>query len=144
MAKDPYDTLGVSKTASQDEIRKAFRKIAKKNHPDLNPGDTAAEERFKAANQANEILSDPERRAKFDRGDIDASGQERPERAFYRDYAQTDAGGRYYTSGASVDPEDLGDIFGDFFAARGGGNGGGAGPPRRGGGGPAAGGGGPS
>jgi DnaJ-class molecular chaperone len=118
MAQDPYETLGVSKTASQDEIRAAFRKIAKKNHPDLNPGDKAAEERFKAANQANEIISDPERRAKFDRGEIDASGQERPERAFYRDYAQTDAGGRYYTSGSSIDPEDLGDIFGDFFNAR--------------------------
>jgi DnaJ-class molecular chaperone len=124
MAKDPYETLGVSRTASQDEIRKAFRKIAKKNHPDLNPGDNAAEERFKAANQANEILSDPERRGKFDRGEIDASGQERPERAFYRDYAQTDAGGRYYTSGASIDPDELGDIFGDFFAARDGAGGG--------------------
>src|SRR4051794_21842017 len=131
MAGDPYDVLGVSKTASQDEIRQAFRKIAKKNHPDLNPGDKAAEERFKAANQANEILSDPERRAKFDRGEIDASGQERPERSFYRDYAQTDAGGRSYTSGASIDPDDLGDIFGDFFAARGGGNGG-APRPRKG------------
>ncbi|HYZ62068.1 MAG TPA: J domain-containing protein [Acetobacteraceae bacterium] len=125
MAKDPYETLGVSRTASQDEIRNAFRKVAKKNHPDLNPGDKAAEERFKAANQANEILSDPERRAKFDRGEIDASGQERPERAFYRDYAGSDAGARYYTSGgAQFDPEDLGDIFGDFFAARGGGGGG--------------------
>src|SRR3954453_13937696 len=127
MAQDPYETLGVSKTASQDEIRAAFRKIAKKNHPDLNPGDKAAEERFKAANQANEILSDPERRAKFDRGESDASGQERAEGSFYRHYAQTDAGGRYYTSGASIDPDDLGDIFGDFFASRGGGGGGGGG-----------------
>ena len=76
MAQDPYETLGVSRTATPDEIRKAFRKIAKKNHPDLNPGDNAAEERFKAANTANEILSDPERRAQFDRGEIDASGQE--------------------------------------------------------------------
>src|ERR1700716_2720367 len=108
MANDPYETLGVSRTASPDEIRKAFRKVAKKNHPDLNPGDKAAEERFKAANQANEILSDAERRGKFDRGEIDASGQERPERQFYRDYAQGDAGGRYATNGASMNPEDLG------------------------------------
>ena len=111
--------LGVSRTATQDEIRAAFRKIAKKNHPDLNPGDRAAEERFKAANTANEILSDPEQRAKFDRGEIDAGGQERqarPERQYYRDFAQGDAGGRY--TGAGIDPDDLGDIFGEFFAAR--------------------------
>ena len=121
MAQDPYETLGVSRTATQDEIRKAFRKIAKKHHPDLNPGDKAAEDQFKAANTANEILSDPDRRAKFDRGEIDASGQERqPERAYYRDYAQADAGGRYHSSaGASgFNAEDLGDIFGDFFSAR--------------------------
>lgn len=130
MAKDPYETLGVSRTATQDEIRTAFRNIAKKNHPDLNPGDNAAEERFKAANTANEILSDPERRAKFDRGEIDASGQERPERAFYRDYAQTDAGGRYNFQSGGFDPEDLGDIFGDFFASRGAAGGGGTRPRR--------------
>ena len=122
MATDPYDTLGVSRTATQDEIRAAFRKIAKKNHPDLNPGDKRAEERFKTANSANEILSDPERRAKFDRGEIDAAGQERqaprPERQYYRDFAQGDAGGRYYSSGAGIDPEDLGDIFGEYFASR--------------------------
>ncbi len=119
MARDPYETLGVSRTASQDEIRKAFRSLAKKNHPDLNPGDKAAEERFKAANTANEIVGDPDRRARFDRGEIDAAGQERaPERQFYRDYAGGDAGTRYYTSGSAggIDPEDLSDIFGDFFA----------------------------
>ena len=120
MATDPYDTLGVSRTATQDEIRAAFRKTAKKNHPDLNPGDKAAEERFKAANTANEILSDPERRGKFDRGEIDAGGQERqapqPERQYYRDFAQGAAGGRY--GGGGIDPEDFGDIFGEYFAAR--------------------------
>jgi len=121
MAQDPYETLGVSRTASPDEIRAAFRKLAKKNHPDLNPGDKAAEERFKAANTANEILSDPERRGRYDRGEIDASGQERqPERAYYRDYAQADAGHRYsYSAGPGFDPNDLGDIFGDYFAGRG-------------------------
>ena len=120
MATDPYDTLGVSRTATQDDIRAAFRTFAKKNHPDLNPGDKAAEERFKAANAANEILSDPERRAKFDRGEIDAGGQERqaarPERQYYRDFAQGDANGRYSSSG--IDPNDLGDIFGEYFSAR--------------------------
>ena len=121
MATDPYETLGVSRTATQDEIRTAFRKIAKKNHPDLNPGDSAAEDRFKAANAANEILSDADRRAKFDRGEIDAAGQERqaqrPDRQYYRDFAQGSAGARY-GAGAGLDPEDLGDIFGEYFSSR--------------------------
>lgn len=121
MATDPYQTLGVSRTATQDEIRAAFRKIAKKNHPDLNPGDTAAEDRFKAANAANEILSDTDRRAKFDRGEIDATGQERqaqrPDRQYYRDYAQGSAGARYGAA-AGIDPDDLGDIFGEYFSSR--------------------------
>ena len=117
MANDPYQTLGVSRTATSDEIRSAFRTIAKKNHPDLNPGDKGAEDRFKAANAANEILSDPERRAKFDRGEIDAAGQERqarPERQYYRDFAGGEAGSRY-GNGEGIDPESLGDIFGEYF-----------------------------
>jgi DnaJ-class molecular chaperone len=129
MAKDPYETLGVSRTATPEQIRAAFRKIAKKHHPDLNPGDQAAEERFKAANTANEILSDPERRQKFDRGEIDASGQERaPERPFYRDFADSGEGARYYTSGGNFDAEGMGDIFADFFAQQQGGGGGGTRP----------------
>src|ERR1700760_1172393 len=117
MAKDPYETLGVSRTASQAEITRAFRKLAKKHHPDLNPGNRDAEELFKAASQANEILSDPDKRARFDRGEIDASGQERPERNFYRGYAESGAGAKYRTE----DMDDLGDLFGEFFGrARGG------------------------
>ncbi|SUE45061.1 DnaJ C-terminal domain-containing protein [Roseomonas gilardii] len=141
---DPYSTLGVSRQASADEIRKAFRAIAKKNHPDLNPGDTVAEERFKAANAAHDLLSDPEKRARFDRGEIDATGQEVPPRQYWRDYADAPGAGRYRGGagagagregfGASfgagqgfgtgdfegqIDPEDLGDIFGQFFRQRG-------------------------
>ena len=63
---DPYTVLGVSRTASDEEIRKAFRKLAKKHHPDLNPGDKAAEAKFKEVNEANEVLSDPEKRKKYD------------------------------------------------------------------------------
>ena len=100
MATDPYDTLGVSRTATADEIRAAFRRVAKKDHPDLNPGNKTAEERFKAANTANEILSDPERRARFDRGEIDAAGRERaPERPSY----------------AGTGPDEFGNLFDDFF-----------------------------
>src|SRR6186713_3210775 len=63
---DPYSVLGVPKTASDDDIRKAFRKLAKKHHPDLNPGDKAAEAKFKDLNEANEVLGDPEKRKKYD------------------------------------------------------------------------------
>src|SRR5437667_4060046 len=64
--KDYYDVLGVKKTASVDEIRKAFRKLARKYHPDVNPGDKAAEEKFKALSEANDVLSDPKKRKIYD------------------------------------------------------------------------------
>ena len=76
MANDPYKELGVSRGASADEIRKAFRKLAKAHHPDTNPGDTASEERFKRVSAAFDILGDPEKKKKFDAGEIDADGRE--------------------------------------------------------------------
>ena len=88
MAEDLYSVLGVQKTASADDITKAYRKLAKKLHPDLNPGDKEAEEKFKEISHAYSILNDPDKRGQYDRGEIDASGQERqPERTFYRRYA---------------------------------------------------------
>lgn len=76
MASDPYQELGVSRGASSDEIRKAFRKLAKQLHPDQNPGDKAAEERFKKVSAAFDILGDEDKRKKFDAGQIDADGRE--------------------------------------------------------------------
>lgn len=77
MAKDPYIVLGVGRQATQDEIRSAYRKLAKQYHPDRNPGDKAAEDKFKAATAAFEILGDADKRKRFDRGEIDADGNER-------------------------------------------------------------------
>ena len=81
--------LGVAKTATADDIRKAYRKLAKKLHPDLNPGDKKAEEQFKEVAAANDLLSDPDKRRRFDAGEIDASGAEKapPNARYYRDYA---------------------------------------------------------
>src|SRR6476620_6767993 len=64
--KDYYETLGVKTSASADDIRKAFRKLARKYHPDVNPGDKSAEERFKAISEANDVLSDPKKRKIYD------------------------------------------------------------------------------
>ncbi|MDJ0390920.1 J domain-containing protein [Roseomonas sp. E05] len=120
--KDPYQTLGLKRDASEAEIRSAYRKLARKHHPDLNPGDKQAEERFKEVSAANDLLSDPEKRARFDRGEIDASGQERPERNFYRGFAEGREGARYRPGAGpqagfapGFSEEDLGDIFSDLF-----------------------------
>ncbi len=78
MAQDPYQELGVGRSASADEIRKAFRKLAKQLHPDKNPGDARSEDRFKRVSAAFDILGDEEKRKKFDRGEIDADGREAP------------------------------------------------------------------
>jgi len=77
LAKDPYTVLGVGRQASHDEIRSAYRKLAKQYHPDRNPGDAAAEEKFKAATAAFEIIGDDAKRKSFDRGEIDADGNPR-------------------------------------------------------------------
>lgn len=75
--KDPYLVLGVARAASDDEIKKVYRQLARELHPDLNPGDRRAEERFKEISAAYDFLSDPQKRAQFDSGEIDASGAAR-------------------------------------------------------------------
>jgi DnaJ-class molecular chaperone len=82
MTEDLYKTLGVAKTASDDEVRKAYRRLAKTCHPDTNPGDKAAEERFKAISRAYAILGEPAKRKRYDRGQIDADGNERGPQGF--------------------------------------------------------------
>ncbi|WP_170756521.1 DnaJ C-terminal domain-containing protein [Ruegeria lacuscaerulensis] len=117
MSDDPYSALGVTKDASDAEIKKAYRRIAKDCHPDLKPGDAEAEAKFKAAAAAYDLLKDPEKRAQFDRGEIDASGQERAQQQYYRDYAEA-AGNPY--RGRQTDPDDMSDIFAEFMRGRGG------------------------
>ena len=76
MASDPYKELGVSKGASADEVKKAYRKLAKELHPDKNPGDKITEDKFKRVTAAFDILGDKEKRAKYDAGQIDGDGNE--------------------------------------------------------------------
>jgi DnaJ-class molecular chaperone len=115
---DPYKILGVERNASEDEIRTAYRRLAKKHHPDLNPGKSAAEERFKGIAAAYGLLSDAEKRGRFDRGEIDGSGNERPpERPFYRSYGDA-AGRNKYRAEEAFGPDDWDSIFGQAFGER--------------------------
>jgi len=118
--KDPYELLGVQRSDSEATIRSAYRKLAKKHHPDVNPGKPEAEERFKEISTAYGLLSDTEKRARFDRGEIDAAGNEvPPQRPFYRDYAEA-AGREKYRGNTGFDPENLDDILAQMFRGGGG------------------------
>lgn len=118
MSDDPYKILGIPKDATQDAVKAAYRKLAKDLHPDLNPGDSAAESRFKQVSAAYRLLNDPEMRARYDRGEIDASGAEKPEQRFYREYADQGRAGRYHSSAGYEDFENVSDIFAEMFAGR--------------------------
>jgi DnaJ-class molecular chaperone len=114
MADDPYETLGVSKTATDAEIKKAYRRLVRSSHPDINPDDADAEARFKAVSHAYDLLKDPDTRGRYDRGEIDASGHERAERTYYRRYAGQ-AENPYQSGGFDDAFDDPGDIFADFL-----------------------------
>ena len=121
---DPYETLGVRRGDSAETIRKAYRKLAKRHHPDLNPGKPEALARFQAINTANEILSDPDKRARYDRGEIDAAGNEKPrERPFYRETGGASPEAGQYGTAQGLGPEDLELLFGAAFSERFGGGG---------------------
>jgi DnaJ-class molecular chaperone len=114
----------VQKTDSDAAIRAAYRKLAKRHHPDVNPGKPDAAERFKEISAAFDLLGDKDKRARFDRGEIDASGNEvPPQRPFYHDFADT-AGREKYRAQSGFDPEDLESIFAQAFGGRAGGRGG--------------------
>ncbi|HRO31959.1 MAG TPA: DnaJ C-terminal domain-containing protein [Brevundimonas sp.] len=117
MAGDPYKELGVARNASADEVKKAFRKLAKDLHPDKNPGDKAAEDRFKRVTAAFDVLGDKDKRAKYDRGEIDADGREQ-HRGFGGGAGGAGFGGFGGAGGpggrASFDNIDLDELFGMF------------------------------
>lgn len=101
--KNPYEVLGVSATASTADIQKAYRRLAKQLHPDLNPGDKKAEEKFKDVGAAYRLLGDPDKRKRFDNGEIDAAGIEQAPRRYYRDYAAQDQGSPYTDTSGYAD-----------------------------------------
>jgi len=127
--KDYYKVLGVEKNATSDDIKRAYRKLAKKYHPDKNPGDKQAEEKFKGINEANEVLSDPEKKARYDQISNSYSSWQQaggsPGTFSWEDLFGGNRGG-----GTRVEVNDLGDLFGemggfsDFFRTFFGGTGG--------------------
>ena len=107
--KDPYELLGVARDARREDIKKAYRALAKKLHPDLNPGDKAVEQRFKEVTAAYDLLSDEERRRQFDSGMIGADGT--AQNPFHRHYRKDAAGGFDFGAGGI----DLDDLFSNLF-----------------------------
>jgi DnaJ-class molecular chaperone len=111
MMKDPYEILGVAKSASQDEIKKAYHRLAKELHPDLNPGDKIVEQHFKEVVSAYDLLSEPEKRRRYDQGEINADGSERPGARFQRAYAHAGPGGFDFKESDA----DISEVFADLF-----------------------------
>lgn len=118
MPKDYYEILGVSKSSSPEEMKKAYRRLARKYHPDVNKGDKKSEEKFKEISQAYDVLGDPEKRKKYDQfGQWSEQGGFDPRRQAYRTWSWTS--GAPPGGGPGGPDVDLGDIFGDIFGTRG-------------------------
>jgi DnaJ-class molecular chaperone len=113
--RNPYEILGVASTASSADIQQAYRKLAKQLHPDLNPGDKAAEEKFKEVAGAYDLLGDTEKRKRFDAGEIDETGAERPQHHFYRDFATSDEGHPYTDNSGYADFMDSDDALAELL-----------------------------
>ncbi|MGI4872287.1 MAG: DnaJ C-terminal domain-containing protein [Janthinobacterium lividum] len=127
--KDYYKALGVEKSATTDQIKKAYRKLARQYHPDVNPNNAEAEQKFKEANEANEVLSDTEKRQKYDQLGADyqryqqaSSGRGQPAGGF--DWGQYTQGGGTGSSPFGGEGEDFSDFFGSLFGGIGGAGGG--------------------
>jgi DnaJ-class molecular chaperone len=115
--RDPYTVLGLERSASAQDIKRAYRKLAKESHPDRHPGDKGAQARFAEINSAHEILGDKEKRAKFDNGEIDAEGKPR-----FQGFAGGHPGGMGGAGGfENIDPRAFSDIFQEFSRQGGGG-----------------------
>jgi len=115
LATNPYDVLGVASSASAADIQQAYRKLAKKLHPDLNPGDKSAEEKFKEVAAAYDLLGDAEKRKRFDNGEIDASGADRPQHHFYRDFSGAEEGHPYASNAGFTDFMEGDDPFAELL-----------------------------
>lgn len=119
MSASPYEILGVPPDATQDDIKAAYRALAKAYHPDLNPGDPEAERRFKDISAAFAIIGDPDQRRRYDAGEIDGLGEER--RGFYRRHREGPNGGKYGSDFDAFDFEaDPFDLFDDLLRPFGG------------------------
>jgi DnaJ-class molecular chaperone len=115
LVRNPYEVLGVQPAATADEIQKAYRKLAKKLHPDLNPGDKSAEEKFKEVSAAYDLVGDADKRKRFDNGEIDESGAERPQHQYYRDFASSGRGDSYSDSSGYADFMDNDDALAELL-----------------------------
>ncbi len=125
---DPYAALGLTKSATEAQIKQAYRKLVRTSHPDINPDDPQAEARFKRITSAHDLLKDPATRARFDAGEIDASGQDKPQRRYYRDHAgaagqpgaqQSGFGGQGFGGQGGFGGMGAEDIFADILRQRG-------------------------